>query len=385
MNDVDVVVVGLGVMGAAALEACARRGLRAVGIERFDVPHAQGSSHGGTRITRKAYYEDPAYVPLLHEAWDLWRGFESELGATLLIQTGNLNFGAPEHPDMVGVMASVSEHALPHELLDAAAIRRRWPVLVPDAGSIGVFEQEAGCLVPELCVAGLVELAMRRGADVLARTAVTAFADDGARVIVRTTRGDFRAPKIVLALGAWMPDDRPANAPRAPAPLWVERQVQLWFAPVDRDLAPFMPGRMPVFISFGADNFYGLPFVRAAGPLGVKVCAHHGGEATHPEALDRTLRPADEALVRELVARQLPSANGALLGARVCMYTNTPDEHFVVGAHPDDARFVVATGFSGHGFKLGPAVGRALADAVSGVDVPVPLFDPHRFVSSPEG
>lgn len=375
----DVVVVGLGVMGAAALEASARRGAKVVGIERFDVPHALGSSHGGTRITRKAYFEDPQYVPLLHEAWDLWRRFEGELDTRLLIQTGNLNFGRPEHPDMRGLMTCVHEHALPHQILSREAIVQRWPIFTPDADAIGIFEEEAGCLIPELCVAGLVELAQRHGADVYARTEVLALDGDGDQVIVRTTRGDFRAPKVVLALGAWWPEARPAGAPRAPVPLWAERQVQLWFAPTDRDMSPFMPGRMPVFIGFGDHNFYGLPFVRAAGPLGVKVCAHHGGEPTHPASLDRTLRADDEALVRAAMAHWLPSANGPLLGARVCMYTNSPDEHFVIGAHPDDDRFVVATGFSGHGFKLAPAVGRALADAaVDGVAVPVPLFDPRR-------
>jgi len=374
----DVIVVGLGVMGAAALERLAARGLTVVGVERFDVPHAQGSSHGGTRVIRKAYYESPRYVPHLHWSWDAWRRLERDLGTTLLVQTGGLHFGPADHPELAAVLESAREHGLPHELLGARAIADRFPMIVPDAGDMGLLEVEAGCLLAERCVSGLVERALAQGATVLARERVTAIDLEGADVVVRTSRRTLSAPRIVMAVGPWWPEAAPLPAP---APLAVERQVQLWFAGASRDaLVALVPGRMPVFLRFGDDLFYGMPFVREGGPLGIKVCAHHGGAAAHPERLDRELGEADEARVRAFVARHLPAADGPLLGARVCMYTNTPDHHFVVGAHPADARVIVAAGFSGHGFKLAPSVGELCARAVSeGVAAPEPLFDPARF------
>ncbi|MCC6620574.1 MAG: N-methyl-L-tryptophan oxidase [Deltaproteobacteria bacterium] len=379
MESVDVVVVGLGVMGAAALQRLAARGLRVVGLERFDVPHAQGSSHGGTRVIRKAYYEDPRYVPHLHASWDAWRGLERELDTTLLVQTGGLHFGPPDHPEMMGVRKSVAAFDLAHEVLDARAIHARFPMFQPDEGDEGLLEVEAGVLFAERCVAALAESALRHGALVRARERVTAIELGGPEVVVVTERGSWSAPRVVLALGPWWPAAAPLPAP---APMKVERQVQLWFAPrVIGDITSLGPARMPVFLRFGDDLFYGMPLVREAGPLGVKVCGHHGGDAAHPETLDRALRPEDEARVRGFLQRHMPSVDGPLLGARVCMYTNTPDHHFVVGAHPADPRVVVAAGFSGHGFKLAPAIGELVLRAVQGERAPEPLFDPARFAA----
>ena len=353
-EDVDVVVVGLGVMGAATLAALARRGVRAVGLERFDVPHALGSSHGGTRVIRKAYYEDPRYVPLLHRAWEAWRLLEEEVGERLLIQTGGLHFGPADHPDIQGVLDSVRLHGLAHELLDARAIATRWPVFRPGESDLGVLEHDAGVLLAERSVQALVEVALRRGAGVYAREDLLALDIDGPRVRLTTSRRELTCRRVVLALGPWWPEHAPI---RAPVALQVERQVQFWVRPADPDA--FRPGRFPVFLRFGDDLFYGLPEAHVPG---LKVAAHHGGELTSPARIDRDLRPEDEARVRQFLRAHLPSADGPLLAARVCMYTNSADQHFVLGLHPDAPEVVVGAGFSGHGFKLAPVVGEILAD-----------------------
>lgn len=380
-TDWDVIVVGLGVMGSAALEAIARRGARVLGIERWDVPHANGSSHGGTRVIRKAYYEHADYVPLLHESWDCWRRLEGELGTTLLVQTGGLHFGPPDHPDMQGVMQSVESHDLGHELLRASEITSRFPMFRPSPSDVGVLEVEAGALLAERCVAALAESALRHGATIRAREQVRSIDLDDNGVLIATDRGTYRAPKVVLALGPWWPHNAPLPAP---APLVVTRQVQLWFGAADGSGATsFSPSRMPVFLRFGQDLVYGLPWIREAGPAGVKVCDHSRGEATNPEQVDRHFHHRDESSVRRFLQDHMPTANGPLLGARVCMYTSTPDSHFVVGHHPSDARLSVAAGFSGHGFKLAPSIGTALARAtLDNHATPVPLFDPTRFTSS---
>jgi sarcosine oxidase len=242
-----------------------------------------------------------------------------------------------------------------------------------------VLEADAGVLFAEKMVTAQVELALAAGASVHARERVlrVELGDEGARVT--TDRGVHEADRLVVALGPWTAEGI-EGLPRLSIPLRVERQVQLWLAP--RDPALFSPERMPVFLRFGErDAFYGLPI--AIHP-GVKVCRHHGGDAASPDALDRALHAEDEASVRAFVKRHLPLADGAVLGARVCMYTNTPDEHFVVGVHPAHERVVVMAGFSGHGFKLAPAIGELVAETITrgGTTLDASLFDPSRACST---
>jgi sarcosine oxidase len=370
----DAIVIGLGVMGAAALAELAARGLRVLGIERWDVPHAMGSSHGATRVIRKAYFEDPAYVPMLHRAWSHWEELERSAGETLLVRTGALHVGPSDHPGIEGVRRSAREHGLAIEALDAAAIAARFPAMRPHATDVGLLEHEGGYLHAERCVSALVSRALASGAEVHGRERVECVELGGAGARVITDRGEHAAAKIVLACGAWSEGD--ACPLPIPVPLTIERQVQLWLAP--RDPALVARDRLPVFVRFGEGGcFYGIP---PAGVPGVKVCAHHGGEVTRAERLDRALRPEDEERVRAFVRAHLPAADGPLLAARVCMYTNTPDDHFAIGPHPDHpAQVAIACGFSGHGFKLAPVVGEIVADVVTGRAPPPRLFDPERF------
>jgi sarcosine oxidase len=378
MDRVETVVVGLGVMGAAALDALAAEGRGVLGLERFEVPNARGSSHGETRVIRKAYAEDPAYVPLLHESWSAWEELERSVDERLLTRTGALHLGPPDHPELIGVRRSVREHGLAVEELDADEITRRFPALRPAAGDVGVLEHDGGFLAAEKCVAALVRRARTRGAEVRTGERVVSAHATGDGVVVGTESGVVHAERLVLTQGAWSEGD--ASVLPIPVPLRIERQVQLWFSP--REPALFAPERMPVFIHFGRElDFYGIPLASSGGGAGggVKVCAHHGGETTRAEALDRTVRPEDEARVRRYLATHLPAADGPLVDARVCMYSNTPDGHFAIGPHPaHPTRVVFACGFSGHGFKLAPAVGRLVVGHLRGAPA-LPLFDAARF------
>lgn len=371
MDECDVVVVGLGVMGAATLDALARRKVRAIGVDRFDVPHALGSSHGGTRVIRKAYYEDPRYVPLLHRAWDAWRRLESEVGETLLLQTGGLHFGPAHDPELQAVLSAAEQHGLEYEVLSAEGIGRRFPQFRADAGDIGVVEVDAGALFAERCVQALVSNAMNAGAVVRAREQVEAM-ELGEGVTLKTTRGTIRAQRVVLAVGPWWPEHAPIAAP---LPLKVTRQVQFWVRPNDPEA--YRPGRLPVFLRYGSDMVYGLP--EAVYP-GLKVAVHVKGDAASPETVDRAVHARDEAPIRAFFQRHMPGADGPLLGARVCMYTNSGDGHFALGLHPEAAQVVVGTGFSGHGFKLAPEVGEILADyAIDGSSSrSIDIFDISR-------
>lgn len=369
----DAIVIGLGVMGAASLAELAARGKKTLGIERFDIAHPHGSSHGATRVIRKAYFEDPAYVPLLHRAWERWEALSARTSAPLLVRTGALYFGPEDHAGIVGVRASAREHGLAVEELDAPQIAQRFPALRPAPSDVGILEADGGFLRAERGVSVLVEAAMDDGATVKTRERVVGVDVGDAGVRVTTDQGAYESERLVLAVGAWSEGD--ASPLPIPVPLTVERQVQVWLHPRAPEVVS--PQRMPVFLRFGDECFYGLPL---EGVPGVKVCRHHGGETTRAELLDRTISDDDLAPVTAFVRAHVPGADGPVLAAQVCMYTNTPDEHFVIGPHPDvPERVTIACGFSGHGFKLAPVVGELVADVVIDGAPPPAIFRPDRF------
>lgn len=374
----DAIVIGTGVMGASALASLAEAGLRVVGLDRFAAPHDRGSSHGETRVTRKAYFEDPRYVPLLVRCFRRYPELEAHAGVPLFQPTPGLFSGPRGNAAVDAVRRAALEHGLSHEVLDAGAIAARFS-FHPAEGDEGVLEAEAGVLAAEPMVRAFLSIARTCGAEVAEHEPALALSAGDGFVEVRTDRRTLRAKKLVVALGAWHADG--ALLP-PPAPLVIERQVQLWFRP--EDPSAFGPDRLPIFIRFdGQRAFYGMPRVPRFGGLSaraVKVCAHHGGTTTTADTLDRVVTAADEVAVRAFVDAHLPGLR-EVVERRVCMYSNTPDEHFVVGPHPSVPRTIALAGFSGHGFKLAPAIGELARDLVLEREGPLPLFDPGRFRS----
>jgi sarcosine oxidase len=373
----DVIVLGLGGMGSAAASRLAGRGQRVLGLERYGAAHDRGSSHGGSRITRQAYFEDPSYVPLLRRAYDLWERLERDSGVDLMTLCGGLYLGRPESGVVAGSLLSAEEWGLPHEVLGASEVRRRFPTLTPRDDEIGVFEEAAGFVRPEATVAAQLELAARRGAELrfgsAASWSVTA---DGVRV--RTADGTVEAGRLVVCPGAWAP----SVLADLGVPLVVERQVQHWFAP-SGGVAPYLPERHPIYIHEADDGvqIYGFPAID--GPKGGAKVAffRRGSLVDDPAALDRSVSDAEVADMAEHLRDLLPTLPGRFMRADPCMYTTTPDEHFVIARHPAHEQVVVACGFSGHGFKFVPVVGEILADlAIDGTTRhPIALFDPLRF------
>lgn len=365
----DVIVAGLGAMGSLTLHQLARRGHRVLGFDRFAPPHAMGSSHGRSRIIREAYFEDPRYVPLVQRAYDCWAELEAASGTTLFRQTGGLMLGPPDGMLVRGARRSAEQHGLPHEVLDAAEVARRFPAFHPDEGMVGVWEPRAGILSPEACIGAALNVAKAHGATVLDDASLVAWDATPFGVEVITTAGRFHASSLVVAAGAWTR----ALLPELRLPLEVQRNVQLWFSPL-RAPEQFAPDAFPVFISEYAPGkaWYGFPDTGE----GVKVALHHVGEVVDPDAIRREVSDDDVAPVRAIMARSLPDANGALLGSAVCMYTNAPDEHFLIGRHPAHPAVIVASPCSGHGFKFASAIGELLADLAT--DRP-PAFDVSLF------
>lgn len=344
----DAIVAGVGGMGSAALYHLARRGLRALGLERFDILHEHGSSHGVTRIIRLAYYEHTAYVPLLRRAYELWRELEGEAGERLLHVTGGVDAGGRIYE---GSLRSCVDHALPHEVVDGRELARRFPGYRLPRDLPAVLQPDAGFLLPERCVVAHVQGALARGAVVRARERALEWSGDGNRGFeVRTDRGTYRAPRLILTLGAWM-------GTLAALPVVAERQVLVWLQPLRPEL--FEPPRFPIFnVEVEEGHFYGFPVHAVPGFKYGRY--HHLGEAGDPETLDREPRREDEEALRPFAARYFPDGAGPTVALKVCLFENSPDEHFILDTLPSGV--VVGGGFSGHGFKFCSVVGEILAD-----------------------
>jgi len=350
-----VIIAGLGAMGSAAAFHMARRGISVAGFDRYAPPHTMGSSHGKTRIIREAYFEDPAYVPMVQRAYRLWGELEEESETTLLLKTGGLMIGRPESELIAGAKLSATRHGLDHEVLSRDEVGRRFPCLQPEADMIAVYEPRAGILFPEVCVRAHLELARLHGAQIHTHEAVLGWTAETTGVSVRTERGTYNAEYLVISAGAWA---RELLADLAP-PLTVERQVQFWFDPL-RKHASFSADRCPVHLwQFDERRFvYGFPDLGD----GVKVAHHHGGVSGSAESLKREIDAAEIDNMRSVLRRFIPNADGALRSAAVCLYTNTPDGHFWIDRHPAHANVVIASPCSGHGFKFASVVGEILAD-----------------------
>jgi sarcosine oxidase len=371
MERFDAVVVGVGGMGSAALYHLARRGKRVLGLERFDLLHERGSSHGLTRIIRLAYFEHPDYVPLLRRAYELWRELEAEAGEQLLRITGIIEGGGTIDE---GVLRSCADHDLAHEVLNGAEINSRFPAFrLPDEMQV-VYQEDGGFVVPERCIVAHVAGALARGAELRAHERVLEWEETGGEVRVRTERGVVEAERLIVTAGAWSDEVArlPAGSVRA------VRQVLAWFQPTRPEL--FTPERMPVFnLILDGDHFYGFP---AYGIPGVKLGRYERqGESGEPDAISREPTSHDEVRLRELAARYLPEGNGPTVALKTCLFELSPDEHFLIGRHPDAPSAIVAAGFSGHGFKFCSVVGEILADLALDGDTShdIGLFRPARF------
>jgi sarcosine oxidase len=355
----DTIIIGLGAMGSAVAFHLARRGRKVLGLDRFAPPHAFGSSHGRTRIIREAYFEHPAYVPLVQRAYELWAELEREAGARLFQPTGGLMIGRPDGTVAGGARRSAETHQLQYESFSAAEVRRRYPALAPAEDMVAIWEPRAGILFPEKCIEAHLAGARRFGAELHFDEPVLDWKAEGEGVRVVTAQGNYQAGQLVIAAGSWTE----GLLPGSDLAVSIERQVQFWFEPLRRREL-FSPERCPVHLwEYETGRFfYGFPDLGE----GVKVAIHHQGQATTPETLDREIRDADVEAMRQMVRRHLPDADGKLRSAAVCMYTNTADGHFLIDRHPAHPQVVVASPCSGHGFKFSSAVGEVLADLVEG-------------------
>jgi sarcosine oxidase len=355
MDHYDAIVLGAGGVGSAALFHLARRGMKVLGIDRFDPPHDRGSTHGHTRVIRKAYFEHTDYVPLLVESYRLWRELEQLSGRELLREIGLIQIGPADGSVVRGVLHSADVHQLAVEKLTASAIQQRWPGLRVGDDQVGVFEPEAGYLLVEDCVEAHLQAARTAGAELLTNTEVKSWTASDRDVRVQTNRGEYAAERLVIAAGAWagqMLADVDVNL--------IIRRKSLFWSRTDSEQYD-VAADFPVFLfELPVGVFYGFPTLD---PRGVKVAEHTGGRVVEdPLQVDRSVDLDEQQRIVDFLTTHLPGVSHDIAHHAVCLYTMSPDEHFIVDRHPRHTNVVFAAGLSGHGFKFVPVLGRVLAE-----------------------
>jgi sarcosine oxidase len=373
----DVIILGLGAMGSSAALHLAQRHKKILGIDQFTAPHDKGSSHGGSRMIRQAYWESPAYIPLVLRAYELWEKLEQDAGVRLLNITGGLILGSADGPLVARGIAAADKYAIRYSVLGNADIPKRFPAITPLQGDVAVLEERAGYLFPEECIRAQAGMAERNGAELHFEEEVLGWTSHRDRVEVTTARGTYETEHLVIAAGPWA-----LNALYGMFPLCVTRQVMHWIQPIG-GIESFLPGVFPVFLCESIEDgrpTYGFPAID--GPSGgVKAAIHGSDEECTPETVDRNVRISDGAKLIAKLSPRFPSLAGRLVNAQTCMYTMTPDEHFIIGTHPQFSNVSIASGFSGHGFKFASVVGEILADLACGgkTSHPIDVFSPRRF------
>jgi sarcosine oxidase len=358
----DVVVVGLGSMGSFACMELARRGASVAGFDRFEPPHGFGSHSGETRIYREAYAENPDYVPLVRLAGRLWDRYGEEDGSPLLTRCGLLSMGSPDSEIIDGVRRSAALHHVPVQMLSANEVRTQFPAFDPPDGHVAIFDSAAGWVDVDRALSFNLRQASLAGATTRLNSAVERWSVKNGLIQILAGGETFHARTLVLTAGAW------SHQFLSDLPLSLERRVLIWLQPPDPEV--FQPGRMPVFM-FEEQTFYGFPYREGRG---VKVATHTlSGDPVADPSKVRPPGAADCRPVVDLAAKYLPKLGNSIRDAKTCLYTMTPDCHFIIDRHPEYENVYFAAGFSGHGFKFAPAIGQALADlALDGrTEVPV--------------
>lgn len=357
MKNYDVAVIGLGAMGSTTALALADQGLRVLGLDQYAPPHCLGSSHGQTRIIREAYFEHPDYVPLLQAAYQAWERLEQRSGQRLFSPTGGLMIGPPDCRLLTGSRESAERYRIPHRLYSAAEAMAQYPGFELPGDYQVLEETRAGILYPERCISTCLSLAQAAGADLHYGQALQAWYSVGSGYKLQTNQDHYTAEQLVFCAGAWLP----ALMPELELPLTVTRQVLYWFDTPQPN--PFAWGSLPVFlIEFAPDTcLYGFPDQGE----GFKVALHVPGSPMHPQALsEQTVQPEELEQMRVLLQRFFPKALEQLRQSAICMYTNTPNGHFLIDQHPQFSGVWLVSPCSGHGFKFASALGVLLARTV---------------------
>jgi sarcosine oxidase len=380
MQTYDLAVIGIGGMGSAIVAHAAARKLKVIGVEQFSIPNTRGSSHGATRILRLGLHEGPTYVPLVLRAVELWRELEEKIGEPIFHKCGGLDVAVPDSPIFKGSKAACEKFGVPHEILDAKEVHRRFPALQPTNDMLAVFQPGSGFVLPELAVTTHVNLALDVGAEIHGHERLLGWKSNGGAYVIRTNRAAYEARQIVFSAGAWIGKLLAEQG----IPILPERTVLGWFSP-KANLHLFQPHRLPIWIVDAPDigHFYGFPIF---GIPGFKLgrLREIPSPAVDPDLPRREPDAEDEADLRSFVKEIFPDADGPVLSMETCFFENSPDRAPIIDKVPGESGAWICGGFSGHGFKFCSAVGELMTDLIT---TGVSRFDlsPFRLSRFPAG
>lgn len=379
----DVIVLGVGSMGSSTCYHLSKKGYKVLGLEQFDIPHEQGSHSGQSRLIRKAYGETSDYVPLLERAYENWKTLESETGSQVYYKTGIVYFGAANDPFLATVKQSSSKYNIEVNTLTSEECNHKYPQFKLPSEFQRLEEPDAGLLTPERSILLFVQQAILKGAVIRTKEKVLEWKRENGTVTVKTNRGTYQANKLVITAGPWAGKMIPGLAPK----LKITRQALAWVKPKKWD--NFILGKFPCWILENNEyDFYGFPILPVGnfgGPLGLKLALHYpGGEITDPDAVNRNTKESDENVLIQFLNQFMPDGYENTLVMKTCLYTNSPDQNFILDYLPGfDKDVIIATGFSGHGFKFASVIGEVMADlAINGsTHMPIDFLNAQRFGS----
>src|SRR5687767_3820859 len=381
-NFYDIIVIGVGSMGASTCYFLSQRGYKILGLEQFDIAHEQGSHTGQSRIIRKAYFEHPGYVPLLNRAYENWKTFEAETGNTIYHQTGLFYAGNPDHIMVKGVKQSASSYNIPLENFKPASALKRFPQFNIPVDFEILFEPGAGFVTPEKTIMLYTKEAIKKGAEIHTKEKVLEWKKEGTVVIVITDKNIYRSNKLIITAGAWAGN----MIPGLESKIKITRQFIAWIKP--KKLHDYTLDNFPCWMI--ADDikrgvYYGfpaLPVKAFGGPEGLKLAHHYPGQVTDPDNVNRQTTNEDVENLKYVLEKYLPGTFDSVLTAKTCLYANSPDEHFIIDKLPGYENHVtIACGFSGHGFKFVSVIGEILADLATEdkTSFPIEFLNANRF------
>jgi sarcosine oxidase len=379
----DIIVLGVGSMGSSTCYYLAKQGIKVLGLEQFDIPHELGSHAGQSRIIRKAYFEHSDYVPLLERAYRNWKHLEKITGTKVYFQTGLLYCGQPDNIMIKGVHESADKYNIKLYALSDKEMKTRYPRLKIPATYEKLFEPGAGFLTPERAILLYTEQAIQHGAVIKTKVKVLEWKKIKGNIHVKTSAGDFSAKKLIITAGPWAGKMIPVLKKK----LLITRQMIAWVIPNKPSL--FELGKFPCWMITDDQRpgaYYGFPMLPVGkfnSPIGLKLAHHYPGKVTDPDAVNRTPSKEDEADLIEILNKFFPGTYSSTLVMKTCMYTNTPDENFILDfLHGYDKDVMIATGFSGHGFKFASVVGEIMCDlAINGkTELPINFLSINRFI-----
>lgn len=387
----DTIVIGAGGMGSAAAYYLSKAGQRVLLLEQFELDHSKGSSYGDSRVIRYAY-NSPVYINLMRAAYPLWFALEEAAGEGLYCKTGGLEIGFPDQPHFQSLRDSMDQAALPYEYLNAQEMGDRFPQFRLDKGMAALYSDSTGMLAASRCVLAHTRLAQAQGATLLDRTPIHKIIPKDSSVEILTAAERYQAERLVITSGSWT--KRLLAAQGIDLPLKVMPCQVAFFEPKQpepKQPEPKQPiaselGRFPVFLFHLNGDYgempYGLP---SWDSTGVKLSTFYGWKTVdHPDQVDYSPNAAWIEQMREFMQQYFPAANGRLLQTRRCLYTLTPDKHFVIDRHPEYPHIVFGAGFSGHGFKFATLIGSILTDLLLNGETAndISLFKLSRFQTS---